>query len=81
MEFIPWTFPYVIKYKKGKENVVADALSRRFVLLNSVDTKLLGFEYIKDLYATDPDFSSVFVATKQGAFQKFYRQDGFLFRE
>ena len=28
LEFIE-TFPYVIKYKKGKENVVADALSRR----------------------------------------------------
>ncbi|XP_073526327.1 uncharacterized protein [Phyllobates terribilis] len=28
MEFIE-TFPYIIKYKKGKDNVVADALSRR----------------------------------------------------
>uniref|UniRef100_A0A2N9GYW5 Reverse transcriptase n=1 Tax=Fagus sylvatica TaxID=28930 RepID=A0A2N9GYW5_FAGSY len=28
MEFIE-TFPYVIKYKQGKENIVADALSRR----------------------------------------------------
>ena len=32
MEFIE-TFPYVIKYKQGKENVVADALSRRYTLL------------------------------------------------
>ena len=30
MEFIE-TFPYVIKYKKGKDNVVADALSRSFM--------------------------------------------------
>ncbi|KAK1595654.1 hypothetical protein QYE76_017288 [Lolium multiflorum] len=32
VEFIE-SFPYVIKYKKGKENVVADALSRKITLL------------------------------------------------
>ncbi|KAG7564179.1 Reverse transcriptase domain [Arabidopsis suecica] len=31
VEFIE-TFPYVIKYKKGKDNVVADALSRRYCM-------------------------------------------------
>ncbi|MBX1150059.1 hypothetical protein I9X45_05420, partial [Campylobacter jejuni] len=30
LEFIE-TFPYIIKYKKGKENIVANALSRRHV--------------------------------------------------
>ena len=59
------TFSYVIKYKKGKENVITDALLRRSVLLSSLDTKLLGFEYLNDLYATDPDFSSVFPSIKQ----------------
>ncbi|KAF8107062.1 hypothetical protein N665_0127s0010 [Sinapis alba] len=46
IEFIE-TFPYVIKYKQGKENIVADALSRRYVLLNTLDAKLLGFENSK----------------------------------
>jgi hypothetical protein len=32
VEFIE-TFPYVIKYKQGKENIVADALSRRYALV------------------------------------------------
>ncbi|KAK1602195.1 hypothetical protein QYE76_018179 [Lolium multiflorum] len=32
VEFIE-SFPYVIKYKKGKDNVVADALSRKLTLL------------------------------------------------
>jgi hypothetical protein len=80
VEFIE-TFPYVIRYKQGKENVVADALSRRYALLSILDTKLLGFEYIKDLYAPDSDFGEVFNACEKVAFGKFYRHDGFLFRE
>ncbi|KAG7547458.1 Retrotransposon gag domain [Arabidopsis suecica] len=38
LEFIE-TFPYIIKYKKGKENVVADALSRRHALISTMDAK------------------------------------------
>ena len=56
MEYIE-TFPYVISYKHGKENIVANALSRRYVLLTSMSAKLLGFEYVKDMYADDTDFS------------------------
>ena len=32
VEFIE-TFPYIIKYNKGKENVITDALSRRYTML------------------------------------------------
>ncbi|PKI61143.1 hypothetical protein CRG98_018463 [Punica granatum] len=49
-------FPYVIQYKQGKENVVADALSRRYALLSTLDAKLFGFEHIKNLYADDHEF-------------------------
>jgi hypothetical protein len=31
--------------------MVADALSRRYDSLSILDIKLLGFEYIQDLYA------------------------------
>jgi hypothetical protein len=41
-EFIE-QFPYVIKYKHGKDNVVADALSRRYALISALSSKLLGF--------------------------------------
>ena len=41
------TFPYVIKHKKGKENVIADALSRRYTMLSQLDFKILGLETIK----------------------------------
>jgi hypothetical protein len=47
------SFPYIVKYKKGKENAVADALSRRHALLSQLDGKIFGMESIKDLYATD----------------------------
>jgi len=35
-------FPYIIKYKKGKGNIVADALSWRHALLSMLETKLFG---------------------------------------
>ena len=81
MEFIE-TFPYVIKYKKGKDNVVADALSRRYALLNTQDSKSLGFEYIKELYIDDADFGKVYGTCVNGnAFADFYVFDGFLFKK
>ena len=79
MEFLE-PFPYVIKFKKGKENVVADALSRRYTLLSTLTTKLLGFEHLKEMYACDPDFSDVFVNCERSGKEGFYRHDGFLFK-
>ena len=80
MEFIE-TFLYVIKYKQGKENIVTDALSWRYALLFTLDEKILDFEYIKDLYVDDSDFGNVFNACEKMTFEKFFRHNGFLFRE
>ncbi|KAG7568008.1 Integrase catalytic core [Arabidopsis thaliana x Arabidopsis arenosa] len=80
MEFVE-TFPYVIQYKQGKENVVADALSRRYTLISTLDAKILGFEMIKGAYATDPDFQEVFLTCEKFAKGKYFRSDGFLFYE
>ncbi|KAJ9536652.1 hypothetical protein OSB04_un000201 [Centaurea solstitialis] len=80
IEFLE-TFPYVIRYKKGKENVVADALSRRYSLLSSLDCKLLGFEQVKELYPNDVDFGQIFQTCVKGPFEKFFIHEGFLFRE
>ncbi|KAK8669782.1 hypothetical protein V6N13_104551 [Hibiscus sabdariffa] len=80
VEFLE-TFPYVIKYKKGKENIVADALSRRYALFNTLNSKLLGFAYIKELYDNDLDFGEYYKACANGVFDKFYKKDGYLFRE
>ena len=80
VEFLE-SFPYVIRYKKGKDNVVADALSRRYALLNYLDSHLIGFAYIKELYATDPDFGERYTLCEKGADEKFYRHDDYLFKE
>jgi hypothetical protein len=79
VEFIK-TFPYVIKYKQDKENIVASVLSRRYALISTLNAKLLGFEYVKELYANDDDFASVHGACEKAAFGKFYGLDGYLFR-
>jgi hypothetical protein len=59
VEFIE-TFHYVIKYKQGKENIVDNALLRRYALVFTLNVKLLGFEYIRELYANDDDFASMY---------------------
>nr|XP_027113049.1 uncharacterized protein LOC113731782 [Coffea arabica] len=73
------TFPYVIKYKVGKTNVVADTLSRRYSLLTQLDARLLGFELVKELYTDDPDFSGIYDSCGSATQGKFYILDGFLF--
>uniref|UniRef100_A0A2N9GL90 Integrase catalytic domain-containing protein n=1 Tax=Fagus sylvatica TaxID=28930 RepID=A0A2N9GL90_FAGSY len=82
-EFVIHTDHESLKHLKGqgKENIVADALSRRYVLLTSMSAKLLGFEYVKDMYADDADFSNVYKACDKTAFGKFYKHDGYLFKE
>ena len=47
VEFIEM-FPYDIRYKQGKENVVADALSCRYIMLSILDAKLLGFSKLRN---------------------------------
>ena len=39
VEFIE-SFPYIIKHKKGKDNVIADALSRRYTMLSQLDCRI-----------------------------------------
>ncbi|KAF8105832.1 hypothetical protein N665_0154s0002 [Sinapis alba] len=68
------TFPYVIHYKQGKENVVAK-------LLSSMETKLFGFEQVKSYYADDPDFKEFFKNSEMHTSGKYYQSDGFLFFE
>ena len=65
----------MIKHKQGKANVVADALSRRYSLFSMLETKMLAFDHIKELYACDDDFSNLFKLCKKGAHIGYFRHD------
>ena len=80
VEFIE-TFLYEIKYNQGKENIVANALSRRYILLNPMNTRLLGSQYMKELHDNDFNFTEIYNNCGHSAFGKFYLMDGYLFKE
>ncbi|XP_074305695.1 uncharacterized protein LOC141640915 [Silene latifolia] len=81
VEFLQ-SFTFSSKYKEGEQNIVADALSRRYSLLLVMEQKVPGFEFMKELYKDDPYFYEDLLAqteaTKiQGT--KFLLQESFLF--
>jgi hypothetical protein len=79
VEFIE-TFPYIIKHKKGKENVIGDALSRCYTMLSQLNHKIFGLEFIKELYATDVDFKDAYENCREGrTWNKYVLQDGLLY--
>ncbi|GKU89837.1 hypothetical protein SLEP1_g3923 [Rubroshorea leprosula] len=67
-------YPFLLKYKSGAQNRIADALSRRHALLTSLQMKVTGFEVIKELYKDDLDFSNIWQATFNQAFQQYHCQ-------
>ena len=79
MEFLE-QFPYVLKYKKGKSNVVVDALSRRHTLVSKLGAQILGFDHIPEMYNQDSEFSTYAECMErpQGGF---YVNEGYLFKE
>jgi hypothetical protein len=80
VEFIE-SFPYVIKHKKVKENIITDALSRRYTLLTQLDCKIFGLDTIKTQHVNDADFKDVLLHCKdEKAWYTFIVNDGFVFR-
>ena len=51
-------FNFVIRQKFGVDNKVPDALSRR-VSLSSLQSKIIRFECLKNLYKEDEDFTEI----------------------
>jgi hypothetical protein len=77
------SFPYIVNYKKGKENVVADALSRKDTsLLARLEVNVLGLNDIKTLYASNPSFGPIFAKCSiDKGVDDFYLRKGFLFKQ
>ena len=65
VEFIE-SFPYIIKHKKGKDNIIADILSRRCAMLSQLDCHIFRLEIIKKQYVNGDDFEDVMQNRKQG---------------
>jgi hypothetical protein len=75
------TFSYIINHKKGKDNVIADTLSRHYTMLSQLVHKFFGFESIKELYATDFDFKDAYENCREGrTWNKYVLHDGLLYR-
>jgi hypothetical protein len=74
------SFPYVIKYKKGQVNVVANALSKRYTLISMLNARLMGFEQVKDQYANDSYFANVVAECAKRACDGFFMHEGYLFK-
>jgi hypothetical protein len=70
------SFPYIIKHKNGKKNVIADALSRRYTMLSQLDFRIFGLQIIQEQYVDDADFKDAFAHCMHGRpWGKFHMQD------
>ena len=71
----------MIKYIKGKENVVVDALSRKRMLLTQLELNVVGFDHIKDLYEGDVTFATPYAkCVTHTSWEIYYIKDGYLMR-
>jgi hypothetical protein len=57
-------FTFIIKHISGTANKVADALSKKCLLMQEFRVKTLDFDNLKDMYRDDPDFKEVYEASK-----------------
>lgn len=73
-------FTFVIKHTAGSSNRVADALSRRQLLVTMLHTAVPGFSSLADQYETDPYFGRMFHEASTGFSTEYTIHEGFLFR-
>ncbi|KAE8720267.1 hypothetical protein F3Y22_tig00020999pilonHSYRG00012 [Hibiscus syriacus] len=73
-------FTFTLRHQAGSLNRVADALSRRTLLLTTMSTKVAGFETFTDMYAADPSFGRIFQEVTEDHRHDFVLHNGYLFR-
>ena len=71
---------FTVKHKAGALNRVADALNHKLSLLVTMQNKLLGFEFIKDLLLTDPFFGPIVGDVTSGVMKDYGLFNGFLLK-
>jgi hypothetical protein len=79
-------FTFVLKHISGSSNKVADALSRRCLILQEFQVNVLGLDHLKEMYAEDADFKEAYEACQNQVFRDrgpwldFMLQEGLLFK-
>nr|GEZ98634.1 hypothetical protein [Tanacetum cinerariifolium] len=69
-------FTFTIKHTSGKLNKGADALSRKYALVNSLHPKVVGLELLSQNYPTDPDFEELFSSRQLHATGEYHLHNG-----
>ena len=75
-----------MKHRSGKSNRIADALSRRHLLLTKMQIEVVGFKKLTNLYLEDLNFTkawkacTVLVTLDRMKWLDFTIQDGILFK-
>jgi hypothetical protein len=57
------SFIFVIKHIGGQAKTIADALSRRILVLRECQVQVLGFDHMNEMYKDDLDFKESIVPT------------------
>jgi len=79
-------FTFVIKHISGSANKVADALSRRCLIMKEFKVETLGFEHLKEMYGENEDFKEAYEACvnpllrDRSPWMEYLFQDGLLFK-
>jgi hypothetical protein len=55
-----YNFTFVIKHISGTANKVADALSRKCLLMQEFKVRTLGFDDLRGMYVDDQDFKEAY---------------------